>query len=99
MAREIVLLSVNPKEQILGLANGYSANIKFDPFYFRWYYDLYLNNELVYSGIALVPDSNGLLNISKTSLGIIDTGNKYEEYEPYTELGTRLALVESDDEN
>lgn len=99
MAREIVLLSVSPKEQIVGLANGYSANLKFDPFYYRWYYDLYLDNELVYSGIALTPDSNGLLNISKTSLGVIDTGSKHEEYEPFLELGTRLALVESDDED
>ena len=99
MAKETVLLSVAPREQILGLANGYTADVKFDPFYYRWYYDLYKDNELVYSGISLTPDSNGLLNISKTTIGVIDSGNKFESYEPYNELGLRLLLLELDDED
>lgn len=99
MAKETVLLSVEPKEQILGLANGYTADVKFDPFYFRWYYDLYKDNQLIYSGISLTPDSNGLLNISNTTLGIIDSGDRLEPYEPYAELGLRLLLLETDNEN
>ena len=99
MAKEIILLSVEPKEQLLGLANGYTADIKFDRFYYRWYYDLYKDNALVYSGISLTPDSNSLANISKTSLGVLDNGDPRVEYEPYNELGVRLLLLETDYED
>ena len=87
-------LSVSPEEQVIGLLDGYTADIKFDPFYYRWYYDLYRDNELLYSGISLTPDSCGLLHISLKALGLIDTGDKLKDYEPYNALGSRLMLIE-----
>jgi hypothetical protein len=91
---QITELKVGSKEQKILLSNGYSADIKFDVFYKRWYYDLYKDGELKYAGIALNVNTVGLFNISPVSLGLIDIVGDKEEYEPYNELGTRLMLVE-----
>lgn len=87
-------LRVLPEEQTVFLQDGYKAAIRFDMIYKRWFYDLYLGDELVYAGIALNPDTSPLLNINLVSLGLVDTSNDKEEYEPYNELGSRLALLE-----
>lgn len=87
-------LVVASQEQKLSLSNGYTADIKFDPFYKRWYYDLYQNNELLYAGVALNPDSTPLLNFTNYSLGMIDKLDNTAFYEPYCELGSRLGLIE-----
>lgn len=94
-----IKLSVTSEPQILGLANGYTADLRFDPFYYRWYYDLYKDNELIYAGIALTPDTCGLNDISAVALGIIDMKEPEGEYEPYNALGTRLQIVEVDNED
>ena len=94
-----ISLAVSSEPQVIGLANGYTANLQFDPFYYRWYYSLYKDNELVYSGIAMTPDTCGLLNISKVALGMVDTKEPSGEYEPYNAIGTRLLVVEVDDED
>ena len=94
MARTIFDLTLASEEQNITMLNGYSAEIKFDACYKRWYYNLYLYGELVACGIALNPDTAPLLGFSKDSLGIVDTGNKKDIYEPYEELGGRLQLVE-----
>lgn len=90
----ITELVVGSKEQTILLSNGYSADIKFDVFYKRWYYDLYENGELKFAGVALNVNTVGLFNMSPISLGLIDIVGDKEEYEPYNELGTRLMLVE-----
>ena len=87
-------LKVMPQEQTIILQNGYSAAIRFDMIYKRWFYDLYYGNTLVYAGMALTPGTAALLNISKVGLGLVDTANDKETYEPYAELGSRLALME-----
>lgn len=92
-------LSVTSEPQILGLTNGYTADLRFDPFYYRWYYDLYKDNTLIYSGIALTPDTCGLNDICNVALGIVDTKEPEGDYEPYNSIGTRLQIVEVDDEN
>ena len=81
-------LVVSSEEQKLTLS------IKFDPFYKRWYYDLYLNNELLYAGVALNPDSAPLMQFTNYSLGLIDKMNDKLFYEPFAELGSRLGLIE-----
>lgn len=91
---DIIELSVAPEEQTVGLLDGYTAEIRFDPFYYRWFYDLYKDNELLYSGISLTPDSCGLLHICVKALGLVDVGNKHETYEPFLSLGSRLVLIE-----
>lgn len=87
-------LVVSSKEQKLTLNNGYTAEIKFDPFYKRWYYDLYQYNELLYAGVALNPDSAPLMDFTDYSLGLIDKLDTKPDYEPYSELGSRLGLIE-----
>ena len=87
-------LVVSSEEQKLTLSDGYSADIKFDPFYKRWYYDLYLNNEVLYAGVALNPDSAPLIQFTNYSLGLIDKMNDKLFYEPFAELGSRLGLIE-----
>jgi hypothetical protein len=94
MARQIYELEVASDEQSITLLNGYSANIFFDRCYKRWYYDLYNMGELVAAGIALNANTAPLLGFTKEGLGLVDTGNKREEYEPFIELGQRLTLVE-----
>lgn len=91
---KINLLTVASSEQKVFLANGFVADIKFDAIYKRWYYDLYENGNLRYAGIALNPDTAGLLGISPVSVGLVDRLNNNEFYEPYSELGVRFALVE-----
>ena len=90
-------LGVSTGEQALTLANDSVIQIKFDPFYYRWYADYYQGEELVASGIALDPDTAGMLGILPVSCAIIDTGNKKEQYEPYEQLGDRLAVIEIDE--
>lgn len=94
MAREAFKLEVASSEQSIPLLNGYSAEIFFDRCYKRWYYNLYNMGELVAAGIALNPDTAPLLGFINESLALVDEGNAKEEYEPYTELGLRLSLVE-----
>ena len=91
---QVNLLAVVAEEQTVTLQNNYSAEIFFDRIYKRWFYNLYKEDELVYAGIALIPDTAGLLTISPTGLGILDMANDKEEYEPYSELGSRLGLAE-----
>lgn len=91
---KVNLLAVSAKEQNIILQDGYSANIWFDMIYKRWFFDLYNGTDLVYAGIALEPDTAGLLNISLYGLGLLDMAEDKEEYEPYSELGSRLALAE-----
>ena len=92
-------LTVSAEEQKITLSDGYSAEVLFDPFYYRWYYNLYNNDTLVAAGIALVPDSSGLLHILPISVGCLDIVGNKEDYEPYQELGGRLMLVECLDED
>lgn len=94
-----VKLSVSSEPQTMNLNDGYTAELRFDPFYYRWFYDLYKEDELLYSGIALTPDSCGLLNICNVAIGMVDTGMPEGEYEPYNALGTRLNIVEVDNES
>lgn len=94
MARQIYELEVASDEQSITLLNGYSANIFFDRCYKRWYYDLYNMGELVAAGVALNANTAPLLGFTKEGLGLVDTGDKREEYEPFMELGQRLTLVE-----
>lgn len=91
---DVTQLSVSAEEQYIGLTDGYTADIRFDPFYYRWYYDLYYDGELLYAGISLTPDSCGLLHISTKALGLLDVGDKNVDYEPYPSLGNRLVLIE-----
>ncbi len=88
------LLAVAAKEQTIVLQDGYTADVRFDMIYKRWFFDLYKDGELAYAGIALEPDTAGLLNISKTGLGLLDLAEDKDEYEPYSELGSRLGLAE-----
>lgn len=87
-------LGVVSEEQTITLQDGYSAVVRFDLIYKRWFYDLYRANELVYAGVALTPDTAPLNNISDVSLCLIDLVRDKEQYEPYSELGGRLALME-----
>ncbi len=87
-------LRVGSSEQTVGMMDGYSAQIKFDPFYKRWYYDLYKYDELIYAGVALNVDSAPLLFFEGHSLALLDKYGTKDSYEPYDELGKRLALVE-----
>ena len=87
-------LVVSSDEQVIALSDGKSARLYFDPFYKRWYYNMYDNeNNIMYAGIALNPDTMPLQNISPYYLGLID---KMDDgfYEPFNELGSRLGLLE-----
>lgn len=94
MSRQIYKLEVASDEQTVTMLDGYVANIFFDRCYKRWYYNLYYMNELVAAGIALNPDTAPLLGFTNGSLGLLDTGDKKQEYEPFIELGQRLSLME-----
>ena len=96
--KTVTKLSVTSEPQTMNLNDGYTAELRFDPFYYRWFYDLYKDEELLYSGIALTPDSCGLLNISNIAIGMVDTDDPVGEYEPYNAIGTRLMVIEVDDE-
>lgn len=87
-------LVVESKEQTVVLSDGYSADIKFDVFYKRWYYDLYKDGVLKFAGVALNVNTVGLYKMAPVCLALIDIVGDKEEYEPYNELGTRLMLVE-----
>lgn len=87
-------LGVAPKEQTLSLSEDCSVEIKFDPFYYRWYANYYVSGELVAAGVALDPNTAGLLNIEPVSLAIYDSGDPKQDYEPYEELGDRLSVIE-----
>ena len=91
-------LGVAPKEQSLALDEARSVEIKFDPFYYRWYGNFYADGQLIASGIALDPNTDGLLDIETVSLAIYDSGDPKVKYEPYEELGDRLAVIEVVDE-
>lgn len=92
--RTISELTVPSEEQTLNLLNGYTAEIKFDAVYKRWYFNLYNLDEPIAIGIALNTDTAPLLGYVDDSLGLVDVVGDKEEYEPYDELGTRLGLVE-----
>lgn len=87
-------LIVESKEQWLSLSNDFSADIKFDYIYKRWYYDLYKNDVLVCAGIALKPDCPTLKGISGVYLSIVENNETNAEYEPFSELGGILMLLE-----
>ena len=87
-------LGVLSQEQTIYLSNGYSANLRFDMIYKRWFFDLYLGGNLVYAGVPLVVDTAPLDNICPLTLGLVDCSDDKKEYEPYSELGSRLALME-----
>lgn len=87
-------LSVSSEEQNIFLSNGYSATIRFDMIYKRWFFDLYLGGELLYAGLTLTPDTAALAGISDLTLGLVDYSDDKKEYEPFNELGARLALME-----
>lgn len=94
MARNAYVLEVSSQEQVVTLLDGYTAEIRFDRCYKRWYYNLYYMGNLIAAGIALNVNTAPLLGYTKDSIALIDEGNKREEYEPYLELGQRLSLVE-----
>lgn len=94
MPKSVYNLTISSEEQNITMLDGYSAEIRFDACYKRWYYNMYYYGELVAAGVALNPDTAPLLGFFSDSLGLIDTGDKKEEYEPYVELGSRLNLVE-----
>jgi hypothetical protein len=87
-------LIVVSEEQWLQLSGNYSANIKFDYIYKRWYYDLYLNEDVVFAGIPLTKDCPTLKGISPVYLATVENNVNNIEYEPFTELGGILLLVE-----
>jgi hypothetical protein len=87
-------LGVAPKEQTLALSEENSVEIRFDPFYYRWYGNFYAGGELVAAGVALDPNTAGLLDILAVSIAIYDSGDPKVKYEPYEELGDRLAVIE-----
>lgn len=86
-------LVVASEEQELVLLNGYSASLMFDPYYKRWYYNLY-KNDVCNKGRTLDTGTAALLRINDYSLGLVDKLASKEFYEPYVELGSRLGLVE-----
>lgn len=94
MTRQAYVLEVASDEQTVTLLDGYTASVFFDRCYKRWYYNLYYMGNLVAAGVALNPDTAPLLGYTKENLGLLDTGDKREEYEPFLELGQRLELVE-----
>ena len=87
-------LIVSSNEQWLELSNGYSAYVRFDLIYKRWYYDVYNENGLLYGGIPLDKDCAPLKGISPVYLMIIEDNKDGIEYEPYSELGGILVLTE-----
>lgn len=95
---ELYSLGVASEEQALNLSNDVSVSIKFDPYYYRWYANYYRNGELIAAGIALDPNTFGLHDIQDVYCGILDTGDPKVEYEPFEELGNRLAVIEVDNE-
>lgn len=94
MANNVYELTLASEEQTITMLDGYSAEIRFDACYKRWYYNLYYYGELVAAGIALNADTAPLLGFFTNTLGLVDSGEKREVYEPYVELGGRLKLVE-----
>lgn len=91
---EINKLIVSSEEQWLQLSGGYSADIKFDYIYKRWYYDLYKEDVLTCAGIPLTKDCPTLKNISPVYLSVLEDLPNPIEYEPFSELGNILALIE-----
>ena len=87
-------LQVTSEEQWLAINESYTAEIKFDYIYKRWYYDLYKDGDLIYAGVPLTKDCPTLKNISSTYIGIIEDNPNKTNYEPFSELGKTLALVE-----
>lgn len=92
-------LVVASEEQTLNLSYGYRAQLFFDPIYKRWYYNLYNGETLEYAGIALDPNTAPLAGMSNYYLGCVDKISDKSFYEPFTELGIRLGLMEVDNES
>ena len=90
----ITELSVGNEEQTIFLSDGYTAVLRFDMIYKRWFYDLYKDDEIVFAGVSLIPNTRALYNMCPVSLGLVDFSDDKEEYEPYSELGARLGLME-----
>ena len=90
----ITELSVTNQEQTIFLQDGRIVVLRFDMIYKRWFFDLYQGDELLYAGLALNPDTAPLAGITDISVGLIDFSEDKTEYEPYSELGARLGLVE-----
>ena len=87
-------ISVDSKEQKIQISNGYMVDIKFDPIYKRWYCDIYNNQDIVYAGVPLNVGSFPLHQISDIYVAVFDKLGTQDYYEPYLELGGRLALLE-----
>ena len=88
-------LVVSSKEQIIALSDGKSVRLYFDPFYKRWYYNMYdENNNIMYAGIALGPDTAPLKNFTPYYISMVDKMSDNKPYEPFNELGSRLGLLE-----
>lgn len=88
-------LLVSSEEQIVQLQDGTTARLYFDPFYKRWYYNVYDNTgEIQYAGIALDPDTAPLKNIAPHYIAMVDKMSDGLFYEPYNELGSRLGVLE-----
>ena len=85
---------VTSEEQVIGLSDNHSAEIKFDYIYKRWYYNLYINDTLLYAGIPLTKDCPTLKGIASVYLMIAEDNENKVDYEPFAELGTILKLAE-----
>lgn len=87
-------LTVASEEQWVQLTGGYSADIKFDYIYKRWYYNLYKEDVLFCAGIPLTKDCPTLKGISPVYLSVVEDLQNKIEYEPFSELGGILMLLE-----
>ena len=87
-------LIVGSEEQWLQLSSGYSADIKFDYIYKRWYYDLYFDEALVCAGVALNKDSPTLKGMSPVYLAVVEDNDNNVQFEPFSDLGGILVLME-----
>lgn len=87
-------LVIPSEEQWISLSNDYNAEVLFDYIYKRWYYNLYNNDELVFAGIPLNKDCAPLKGISPVYLAVLEDLPNKIEYEPFSELGDILKLVE-----
>lgn len=89
-------ISVSSKEQTISLRDGYSAELFYNVFNKFWYYNLIgPDGSYLFYGISLIPDSFAQNNYSGEypKLFVMDiTEGSNEEYNPYLELGGRLAL-------
>lgn len=87
-------LVVGSEPQRIMISSESYADILFDPYYKRWYYNLYEDGQIKYAGFVLDPDTASLLGFTDEFLACVDKLDNKEQYEPYNELGSRLGLLE-----